>query len=53
MGIYKMRTEFGTHLKIVLGVVAVIFIVGVFWGFGTPVSKRGPETQGPKTLAVV
>lgn len=34
MGIYKLRTDFATHLKVLLWVVLVIFVVGAIWSFG-------------------
>lgn len=35
MGIYRIRTEFGHHLKILMGVVAFIFVVGGVFMFGS------------------
>ncbi len=41
MGIYKLRTDFATHLKVLLWVVLVIFVVGAIWSFGAaPFIKR-------------
>jgi len=34
MGIYKLRTEFATHLKVLLWIVFSIFAVGAVWQFG-------------------
>ena len=53
MGIYRMRTEFGKHLKIVLAVVGFIFIVGAVYTFrpAPPGRERPGEDMGP--IAVV
>ncbi len=53
MGIYRMRTEFGKHLKVGLAVVAFIFIVGAVWQFGAapPGSRQRGDQKVP--IAVV
>jgi parvulin-like peptidyl-prolyl isomerase len=43
MSIYKMRTEFGKYLKPILFVIAVIFLVGAIWSFGTAPTRRRME----------
>ena len=40
MSIYKMRTEFGHHLKWVMAILAVIFIIGAIFTFGSAPSNR-------------
>lgn len=53
MSIYRMRTEFGKHLKIVMALIAAVFIIGAVWQFGAaPVSQKGPE-EDTKPLAIV
>lgn len=51
MSIYKMRTEFGKYLKPILFVIAVIFIIGAIWSFGTAPSRR--RFEGEQDLKAV
>lgn len=54
MSIYRMRTEFGKHLKIILGLVAAVFIVGAVWQFGAaPPGVRGRDEERKKPIATV
>lgn len=54
MSIYRMRTEFGKHLKIILGLVAAVFIVGAVWQFGAaPPSTRGQDEGRKAVIATV
>ena len=48
MGIYKLRTDFATHMKVLLWVVLVIFVVGAIWSFGA-----APFIQKAKKKEVV
>ncbi|MCX8053591.1 MAG: SurA N-terminal domain-containing protein [Armatimonadetes bacterium] len=45
MSIYKMRTEFGKYLKPILFLIALVFLIGAIWSFGTAPSHRGPEGE--------
>ncbi len=57
MGIYKMRTDFGQHMKYLLGLIAFIFVVGAFSSFGPSMLNRNRQpsnpnaAQGPDILA--
>ena len=33
MGIYKLRTEFATHLRVILWAILIIFVIGAIWMF--------------------
>src|SRR5690242_17383923 len=46
MSIYTMRTKFGGVLKILLGGIAFIFIVGGVYQFGPAMMGRGPNRSG-------
>ena len=47
MGIYKIRTEFGQHLRWLMGILAVIFIIGgAFMFSGMPGGGRGGQAGG-------
>ncbi len=46
MGLYKLRTEFGAHLKILLGIVAAIFVVGAVFSFGPGQFGGPPQPMG-------
>lgn len=46
MSIYKMRTEFGHHLKWVMGILAVIFVIGAIFTFGSAPSREGDKPGG-------
>ncbi|MEN6357532.1 MAG: SurA N-terminal domain-containing protein [Armatimonadota bacterium] len=54
MSIYKLRTEFGQHLKWVMLGIAIIFIVGAIFTFGAmPGSKGGNRVQGGNDVVAV
>lgn len=46
MGIYSLRTNFATHLKVLLWVVLVIFVIGAIWSFGAaPLLKKQKQRE--------
>ena len=45
MGIYKLRTDFATHLKVLLWIVLVIFVVGAIWSFGAAPFLRNAKKK--------
>ena len=55
MGIYKMRTEFGHHMKILLIVIAAIFVVAAFFTFSPPSANKSnsqsESSEGPDVIA--
>lgn len=46
MSIYKIRTEFGHHLKWLMGILAGIFVIGAFFTFGAAPPKSGQNGAG-------
>jgi len=54
MGIYKLRTEFGHQMKWILGIIALIFLVGAIWSFGTaPSGDNKSGGDGSEIVAKV
>ena len=53
MGIYKIRTEFGHQLKLWLGFLALIFIVGAAFSFGPSMFGGGKDREGGYSNEVV
>lgn len=54
MSIYKLRTEFGQHLKWVMLGIAVIFIIGAIFTFGAaPGGRNGSKVQGGDDVVAV
>jgi len=53
MGIYKIRTEFGHHMKLVLWVLAVIFVVGGVFMFGSMPNMGGGGEGADVVIATV
>lgn len=53
MSIYRMRTEFGKHLKVILIGIALIFIAGAVWQFGAAPVTRARDEQQDKPIAIV
>lgn len=53
MSIYKMRTEFGHHLKWVMAILAGIFIIGAIFTFGSAPRSGGNNGQGASSDEVV
>ena len=53
MSIYKMRTQFGGALKVLLGIIALGFLIGGIFSFsGAPVG-RGPQANGASDVVAV
>lgn len=46
MSIYKLRTQFGGFLKLLLGLIALVFIIGAIFSFGAAPGGRGRENGG-------
>lgn len=53
MGIYKIRTEFGHHLKLLMGVLAFIFVVGGVFMFGSMPKMQGGGAGSSDVIATV
>ncbi len=54
MSIYKMRTEFGHFLKPILFLIALVFLIGAIWSFGTaPGGKDRADQQSKDVIAEV
>ncbi|MBP5274112.1 MAG: SurA N-terminal domain-containing protein [Abditibacteriota bacterium] len=46
MGIYRLRTDFATHLRVILWVILVIFVIGSLYMFGArPRSMQGGNAK--------
>ena len=46
MSIYKLRTEFGHYMKPILFLIALIFLVGAIYSFGTAPMRRDGSGRG-------
>jgi parvulin-like peptidyl-prolyl isomerase len=53
MSIYKMRTQFGGALKVLLGIIAFGFLVGAIFSFGVAPSWQGSETSGGSDVVAI
>lgn len=53
MGIYQIRTEFGQHLRWLMGILAVIFIIGGAFMFGGMPGGGGRNGQSGGTMEEV
>ncbi len=50
MGLYKIRTDFGHHMKIVLWVLAAVFVVGAIFTFSFMPDLDEGERTGPSAV---
>ncbi len=54
MSIYTMRTKFGAGLRIILFIIALVFVFGAFYQFGGPGSQNNSGIPGnDDTIAIV
>ena len=53
MSIYKIRTEFGQHLKWLMAIVAAIFVVGAVFTFGPGTGGGGDQPGSKDVIATV
>jgi len=54
MSIYTMRTKFGAGLKIILYIIAFVFVFGAFYQFGGPgANNNGGVPGNDDTIAIV